>query len=512
MTIRSKLLFLLMPTLTALVALIALFFYVNWSHEIINSFETRLQSVVVATAQSISSEEIEWITQNINTPELAKNPRYQQVRNKLVQLKQQLPIDNLYVIRIEPIKESDKISLKNASKHINKDNDTSDDDSGYKQVFLLDASNPQENLVYAPGEIDYSETEEHKIYFTRKPFVTQPYESRKTGERFLSAYAPIFNSNHEVVALLGADVSMAEIDQKLQHALLAIFLSTLFALTLVMATVFLIANRISKPVQQLNQAALDIAAGNYEANIQVDGPREIVELANTFNTMSECLVENISRLREGSIIRERMYGEFECALLLQYYMLQKTIEDFTNPHLQIRLTSVNFSNVQTGLLFKIEEQKDKLSMTLIEALDQGFEALFDLNKNSALPLEKLEDKPYIECQFQNDYTKLSYLTQKLNKPLVWSMKSQQFVVDSNQQFDLQNQDMVFLYNSGLIEQFETEEKITKWFSKVLRHFSEDGLDSIHVMLTNELNFLAKRENLRGNFQIISIQIKIPELT
>ena len=69
-------------------------------------------------------------------------------------------------------------------------------------------------------------------------------------------------------------------------------------------TVFLIADRISKPVRQLNQAALEIAAGEYETNIDVKGPKEIVELAHTLNTMSECLVEHMSRLRESSLIRK----------------------------------------------------------------------------------------------------------------------------------------------------------------------------------------------------------------
>lgn len=149
-------------------------------------------------------------------------------------------------------------------------------------------------------------------------------------------------------------------------------------LLLVIGTVFLIADRISKPVRQLNQAALGIAAGNYESNIQVEGPKEIVELAHTLNTMSQCLVEHMSRLRESSLIRERMYGEYECALLLQHYMLQKVIEEFNYPNLHMRLISGPLSPIQKGLFLKIDHSSSKLKLTLLEAMDQGFAGLFQL--------------------------------------------------------------------------------------------------------------------------------------
>lgn len=509
MTIRAKMLSLLLPILTTLIALIALFFYFNWSHEIINGFQNRLLSIVIPTANLINTQEVDWISKHLHEANLKNDPKYENYRLKLVALKQQLPIDNLYLFQVEPLKKND-ISLleKNSDKiregHFHKE-------FTHKQVFLLDASRPDEFSVNKPGEIDFSESEENKIYFTKQAFVTPVYESRKTGERFMSAYAPILNEKGEVMGLLGADMNTNEIDNKLHNALLVVFISSLATLLLVIATVFMIANRISKPVQQLNQAALDIAAGNYEANIQVEGPQEIVELSNTFNTMSECLVENISRLRESSLARERMYGQYECGLLLQHYMLQKAVEDFNNPSLQMRLTAVNLSNIQKGLAIHYEYEKDNkkiFSLNLIEATQSGFEALYNLNKISFLPVQQLENCPFIHCQFESNYSIFTYQNQLLFPPLVWSIKKQQFIKRERHGIELSSQDMIFLYNSGMIAQFETQERIEAWFSKVLKHFAEDGLDTIHTMLTNELNFLAKRENLKGNFQILSLQVKI----
>ncbi len=498
MTIRSRLLLLLLPTLIAFVGLIALFFYFNWSREIMDSFKLRLRSIVVAAASSISAEEIQWIHKHLHDPDLKNDPTYQIYRQKLVQLRQKLPIMTLYVIRIELAKES---HLKQQQGNV------------YYQIFLLDASDSPNDSSMAPGELNVSETEEHRIYLTKEAFVTPIYEAYQTDERLMSAYAPILNAQGEVIALLGADAMIDEIDRQLRYAIVIISLGACITILLVIITVFFIADRISKPVQQLNQAALDIAAGNYEANIQVKGPKEIVELANTFNTMSECLVENISRLRESSLIRERMYGEYECALLLQNYLFQKIVENFKNPHVLMRSLSLNLSPDQRGFLLKLDrgEQAD-LKLSLIEAKSSGFSSIYELITTAFRSAEELEGYPQVECHFLHHYSVLRYKTQYLFAPLVWSIKSQEFIKGEQQEIPLHSQDMIFFYNSSLIEQFGNEEKITTWFGKVLRHFAEDGLDTIHTMLTNELNFLVKRDHVRRNFHILGLQIKHLEIS
>lgn len=131
----------------------------------------------------------------------------------------------------------------------------------------------------------------------------------------------------------------SEILSSFPSRLLAISAAAIILLSVILI-VFLVADHMSQMVRKLNQAALEIAAGNYETDIQVEGPKEIIELAHTLRTMSECLVEQMSRLRETSLIRERMYGEYECSLLLQYYMLEKVIEEFHHSHVRLRLISL----------------------------------------------------------------------------------------------------------------------------------------------------------------------------
>lgn len=279
------------------------------------------------------------------------------------------------------------------------------------------------------------------------------------------------------------------------------------AILIVFGTVYLMADRISKPVMQLNKAALAIAAGDYEANIKVNGPKEIEELAQTLNTMSECLVEHMSRLRETSLVRERMHGEYECALILQHYMLQKVIEDFQHPNLNMRVVSAPLSSLQKGLFLLIDRENSDLSVTLLEAQEKGFGGLFKLNQCAHLPKKELHEISYAECKFSENCKKLKIRSDGLHTPLIWSIKSQQFVNGKRKEVELHNRDLVLLYDSSLIDYFGDEESIEKWMSRVLRNFAEEGLDSIQVMLANEFTFLAKKQYAKHDFKIICMQVR-----
>lgn len=273
-------------------------------------------------------------------------------------------------------------------------------------------------------------------------------------------------------------------------------------LALVVIAALFISGSISKPIKRLNQVALDIAEGDHKANIKFDGPQEIVELANTINTMSECLVEHMSRLKESSLIRERMYGEVECAQLLQYYMLEKVVDEFHHPHLRLATAAIPQPRAQRGVLLTIEPKpRDGLHLRLSEAQDSSFTSLYELLRAPAT----LSRDFLVDCHFENEGKSLQFQTYGLHPPLIWSMKQQCFLPVEKGSIELDHQDMVFFYNTGLREQFGGEEKIMEWLSKVLRHFAEDGLTTLNAMLQNELNFIARKQSLKSNLQLLTVQ-------
>ena len=169
-----------------------------------------------------------------------------------------------------------------------------------------------------------------KINWHGKAVQISPIYTSEKGEQLMTGYAPIFDQNGHAMGLMAADINVDLIDKKFQESLLLIILCAGATIFIMVVTLFIIANKISRPVQKLNNSALAIAAGQYGESVQIKGPKEIAELANTLSTMSECLHENINRLKENSLLRERMYGEYECAMLLQHQMLQKNIDNWIN--------------------------------------------------------------------------------------------------------------------------------------------------------------------------------------
>lgn len=289
-----------------------------------------------------------------------------------------------------------------------------------------------------------------------------------------------------------------------------ILIGAITTLVFLVITVFFIADRITEPVEQLNEAALAIAASNYEVGIDVHGPKEIVELANSLNTMRECLSEHINRMRERSLLRERMYGEYECSLLLQDYMFNHVVDGFSHSHLQIKQISVNYSENPKGILLELKQNEQGLEALFFEAEEPGFEGLYRLNRVASKLLDRNVKQPMIECIWLDNYRKFRYNHTLLARPLIWSVKKGEFVrTEAGKIVDLQDHDIVFFYNSDIAEQFPNEE-IYNWLGKVLRHFDEDGLDIVQTMLTNELNFLAKREWSKRNFRIVCCEVRLNE--
>jgi HAMP domain-containing protein len=464
MTIRSRLVMILLPMLIAFVALISLFFYHNWSKEIITSFKSHLQAIAVSTAQTMDPQKISWINDHLSDPDLVESDLYQHYRQKLIRLQQKLSLENLSLVRF------------------------AHDADGTHQVYLMDLS--QRHL---PGERSLGDHKIHAVYYTHEPFVQE--ESRR-----MTGYAPIFDSNGNVIALVAAELGLSTIDQKLQRAIMALFGSALFTTLLVCFSVYFIANRISHPVQKLKNAALAIAAGNYSETIVAEGPHEIVELANTLNTMSECLQENITRLQESSFVRERMHGEYECALLLQQKMLEQVVENFHHPLGELRHLKSSATSKPHGLLLQIIPEGEGIRFTLKEARTAGFQGMYELLSASQSSFPTLT----LSCTSRQLHYSAS---EQMPAPLIWSTQTHTFLVDDNALFHLHPYDIVFFFNQGFAKFFENQPQILAWFGKVLRHFGNLDLDLLITMLNNELTFLSKKHHVDHEMHILCFRMR-----
>src|SRR3990167_11182889 len=319
---------------------------------------------------------------------------------------------------------------------------------------------------------------------------------------FLFLLPTLLASNAFIFALFAYHLHGGIFEKSFQSGLMILIFGTVCTIGFMIGTLYYIANRISKPIQKLNNSALAIAAGQYGESITVDGPKEIIELANTLNTMSECLLENINRLKENSLLRERMYGEYECAMLLQHLMLQKNIDHCRSDAVAIKSLTL-FSDNPRGLLldFPKPESTHLFHIRLAEADETGLEGMYELLTQYK---HAKEDATHTALTFGRSTSVLSAQGPQL--PLFWSLSQQRYLSLKDGSLPLETGDFFFLCNQGLLSFFKEPKLLQDLLAKVLKVFAQYGLETSASMLHKELTFAAKRKELLEDMHLLCFQI------
>lgn len=496
MSIRGRLLAWLLPTIIAFLALISLFFYYNLYTSILKSFRSNLKSIVVSSAENIQAKDIEWIKAHRNDPDFFKSEIYNRYLEIFRKINTDLPIANIYIVSIEPVKKGETVLLNHPKNAQNPAYDGINPRFAFREVYLVDPENEQpQHLHY-----DFTQAEENLIYQNKEPFVTQIHKGRDSTHRFMTGYAPITDNENTVVALVAADLNLEIFDRIHRNAITLILLSCLLAILLTILTVFFIANKITKPVKQLNSAALGLAAGDYGEKISVKGPKEIVELSTNLNIMRECLLENMSKLKDSSVARERLYGEYECAMLLQHQMLDQVIDDFHHNSLKIFHIAYRVSNNPQGLLLDIQTTPEgRIQASLKEAVQDGFEGIYHLLKG--------ELGPSIQFNYSLANHLIQFHNDNLQPPFIWQTLSSKAAPDSASTIQLEKGDYFVLMNKGISSLFDDPQKIHEWLSRIFRHFAKEGPDVLAEMITSELNFLTKKFNPNQNIHLVCFTVR-----
>jgi HAMP domain-containing protein len=302
-----------------------------------------------------------------------------------------------------------------------------------------------------------------------------------------------YKASEKLVGLIG---NVEKIDAIFQESLLPIALSIGVVLSVVWITMFVIANKISRPIQKLNNAALALAAGQYGESIAAEGPKEIVELAGTLNIMSECLLEHINRLKENAWLRERMYGEYECARLLQHMMLQKNIDDCRSDACAMHAITF-FSDTPKGFLLKFPKppKSNLFLIQLTEAEEEGLEGMYQL-----LTQGHLSQK---QTTVSFDKKTCSLQTQGQREPLIWSAQKKQWMRAED---ELSPGDFFFLFNQALLRLYKSPQHLENVLAKVLKVFAQDGFKVTVAMLQKEISLSLKRKELPEDVHLLCFQM------
>ncbi len=345
-----------------------------------------------------------------------------------------------------------------------------------------------------------------RFYFTSDKVSESltPIYRTETGKQ-MTGYAPLHNADGTIRGQLAADMSVRQMDKRFQESLVLVILSAGCTTALLIASLLYISNKISGPVQSLNNTALAVAAGQYGESAGVEGPKEIAELANTLNTMSQCLLENINRLKENSLLRERMYGEYECAMLLQHLMLQKNIDDCRSDAVAVRSLTL-FSDTPRGLLldFPKPDRSHLFQIHLAEADETGFEGMYELLTKYKHSKER---QTHTSIHFDRITSFIQF--QGPHQPIFWSLDQKRFLEPKDGQLSVESGDFFFLFNEGLSLFFKERKALYDLLSKVLKVFAQDGLETTASMLQKELTFATKRKDLSEDIHLLCFQILNP---
>lgn len=256
--LQSIILLFTLPALLSITAIYAFFNYRTLYNTIMDGFDRKLYSVSTTSASFIDGDE----HRNIKDE---SNPAYDKYVVPMRKILNQAGLT--YHYSVVPLE-------------------------GNKIMYILDSTEGEDHSTAGTTEENPGEEAERLM------------QAMQSGEASLSdiqefdiwgqlkiGSAPITNKNGEVTGLIGADVNISVINEKMSKAMLMVFGVGLIACILAMWVSLIIARKFIEPINDIKQAALEVAAGHFGVKAEVTQPQELKQLAETFNQTSLALKE-----------------------------------------------------------------------------------------------------------------------------------------------------------------------------------------------------------------------------
>ena len=182
------------------------------------------------------------------------------------------------------------------------------------------------------------------------------------GNEYISHFVPMWDVQGRWIGMQAVCIPKKELQQakKLVTNLLITFCSII--IPLIGFGGFLIATKISSPIQTMNDAVHDIIEGNLDVKIHVRTGDEIEYLADAFNHMTQVLKSNIEKLKELDRLKTDFLNTVSHELrtpLTSIKAFSELLLDNSGEDLE---TQVHFLNI-------INEECDRLTRLITELLD-----------------------------------------------------------------------------------------------------------------------------------------------
>jgi signal transduction histidine kinase len=177
------------------------------------------------------------------------------------------------------------------------------------------------------------------------------------GESFDLTAIPLKGSDGSVMAVLLIANSRRELMEVQQHIRTTAYGVAGVGILLAIVISLWIAARVSRPVEQLAQAARDVAAGNWDVQVPVHSGDEVGLLAGAFNGMTRELVDQRERLVQS----ERVAAWRELARRLAH--------ELKNPLFPLQLTVENMIRAKKASPEMFEEVFTEGATTLTDEIN-----------------------------------------------------------------------------------------------------------------------------------------------
>jgi signal transduction histidine kinase len=164
---------------------------------------------------------------------------------------------------------------------------------------------------------------------------------------------PLMGGNHQLLGILLIASSRRAYVELQQHIRSAAIVSGGAGMLLAVVLSGWVASRVTRPVEQLAQAAHDVAKGNWNRQVAVGSRDELGDLAQSFNQMTRQLLDNRERLVQA----ERVAAWRELARRLAH--------ELKNPLFPLQLTVENLMRARQKSPEQFDEIFRESSSTLL---------------------------------------------------------------------------------------------------------------------------------------------------
>ncbi len=260
-------------------------------------------------------------------------------------------------------------------------------------VFVVDTDTEEPAGIFE----EYETMDSIEKAFSGQISVDEEITTDEWGS-FFSAYSPIFDSNHQVVGIVGIDISADWIDaQLMSEKLMLILIGGIFTVIGILLS-YIISSRIGKNLKKLNQKISDLASGDGDLTqfVEMKSGDELEVIASSVNRF----IINIRELVCG------VNNTAEDSLVLGNKL---------NDVVEVNADKLNGINESISTLSANMEECTASSISIIEELDRAVEQVDGLTTRT-IDVMKSTDGVASEAETIIEEAKKSknYATEKID--------------------------------------------------------------------------------------------------